>query len=174
MNRWNRVNKERSPHPTLRSALVIALMAIILMTGYTGSGSAAYAASVESTATVMSKHEKMVDMDRNFNNLSKKQRAQFIRYWFDYYEAELGSTKLNADKAVAIANYETSLGKAGVGKAKKKNLFGCKIDQNGKFVSSFPRFKNYRSSVKAIVVYYHMHPQGLSAWNRLGGSTLGK
>jgi len=120
-----------------------------------------------------SKHQQMIEMDARFPTLSRHERAYFIRYWLAYYQGRMGASLPSGDKAVAISLFETGLGEAGVGRPHMKNLFGSKIDHNGRFHPNFPAFSNYRTSVKAIVVYYQMHPQGFSLWRNLS-SSLGR
>lgn len=120
-------------------------------------------------------HKKMVSWDKKFQKLSRKNRAKFVRYWTKYYKKELNvkGGKLTGDRAVGICISETNLGKAGVGRAHKKNLAGCKIDSNGKFKSGYPKHKNYRLALKALVQYYKKYPQGYSKYNNKS-SSLGR
>jgi|GEM_PF-4461124 len=119
------------------------------------------------------KHQQMIDMDARFPTLSRHERAYFIRYWLAYYQGRMGTSLPSGDKAVGISLFETGLGEAGVGRPHMKNLFGNKIDHNGRFHPNFPAYSNHRTSVKAIVVYYQMYPQGFSLWRNLS-SSLGR
>jgi len=119
-------------------------------------------------------HAKMKAWDTKFDKLSKKNRAKFIRYWVKWYQKHLHvrkSRRVSGSKAVGIAISETSLGKAGVGRS-KNNLFGLKLNDRGKFVSRYPRYKLHRRSVKALVLFYS---RGLE-WHLWKGksSKLGK
>lgn len=108
-------------------------------------------------------HKKMIDNDNIFDSLNKEDKAVFIRYWVDHYSKK-HNTKVNGNKAVQISINETGLGSAGVGRS-KNNIFGCKIDNKGRFISKFPSYSNHRDSVEALIVFYKKY----SEWNLWSG-----
>lgn len=143
---------------TIVMVLITALLICIAPTG------TAYA----KTPTAQKKetqHEKMVRWDTKFQKLSDKNRKKFIKYWIKFYQTKLRyKNKDMPRKACAISKFETSLGRAGVGKS-KHNLFGLKMNHKGKYVNSYKQ-KSYRLSCKALVLYYSKGYRW-HLWNKL-------
>lgn len=104
-----------------------------------------------------------LELDPIFDTLNQEDRARFIRYWIAYY-----GNSVSGDKAVGIAISETNLGAAGVG-ASKNNLFGCKVNASGAFVSSFPSFETHRESCAALVAFYSKYGE----WHLWSGLSSG-
>jgi outer membrane murein-binding lipoprotein Lpp len=95
---------------------------------------------------------KYIKWDSKFQELSNKNRKKFIKYFIRYYSKKMG-VNVNVNMAIRHAIKETSLGRAGQGRAHKKNLFGFMNSYTGS------KFKTYRAACKAFVKYTkHYYP----------------
>lgn len=149
----------------LRTMLISLTICFMLPTVASGTGyyEKELTRSQINQVRVSNLHKTMVDNDEIFDSLNKEEKAVFIRYWIDFYSKK-HSTKVSGSKAVQISINETGLGSAGAGQS-KNNIFGCKIDNKGRFISSFPVYSDHRDSVEALVVFYRKY----SEWNLWSG-----